>query len=183
VRPDAEGASGTVTVETAGPHGMVTVRGDLTSSTLGEVVSEITGIAVPGRGEARFEDAYGILWMAPDELLVFCPYGEVAESVTKMEAGLEGLHVLVADVSDARSVFTVSGAGIRDVLAKLTPADVSPEEFGIGMVRRSRLAQIPAAFWLRDGATVTVICFRSVAGYALDLLSTAATPGSEVRYF
>ena len=116
MRPDAEGASGTVTVETAGPHGMVTVRGDLTSSTLGEVVSEITGIAVPGRGEARFEDAYGILWMAPDELLVFCPYGEVAESVTKMEAGLEGLHVLVADVSDARSVFTVSGAGIRDGL-------------------------------------------------------------------
>lgn len=183
MRPDAKEGSGTVTVDTTGPHGMVTVRGDLTAPALGEVVSDITGIAVPGRGEARFDDAYGILWMAPDELLIFCPHGAVAELVTKMEAGLEGLHVLVADVSDARSVLTVSGPGIRDVLAKLTPADVAPDGFGIGMVRRSRLAQVPAAFWLRDDVTITVICFRSVAVYVLDLLSTATTPGSEVRYF
>ena len=99
----------------------------------------------------------------------------------KIQSGLEGAHALVADVSDARSVFTVAGMGAREVLAKLTPADVSPDAFGAGMVRRSRLAQVPAAFWLQDDDTI--ICFRSVAGYVLDLLSSAAAPGGEVKYF
>ncbi len=162
---------------------MVTLRGDLASAGLKKAVRNLTGVAVPKRGQARIADGHGILWMSPDELLIFCPYAEAAQSVERIQSGLDGVHALVADVSDARSVFTVAGVGAREVLAKLTPADVSPDAFGAGMVRRSRLAQVPAAFWLQDDDTITVICFRSVAGYVLDLLSSAAAPGGEVEYF
>lgn len=174
---------GLATVREVACYGMVAVRGDPASAALEDAVGKVTGIAVPGQGQARFAGHYGILWMSPDELLVLCPSGGAADAVAEMEAVLDGAHTLVADVSDARSVFTVGGSGAREVLAKLTPADVSPDAFGAGMVRRSRLAQVPAAFWLSADDTITVICFRSVADYVLDLLASAAMPGSGVGYF
>ncbi len=181
---DAEAMShGFATIRKIDRCGMVTVRGDLTSTLLKDVVRKATGVAVPSQGKAQFAGQHGILWMSPDELLVFCPLDGTANAVAKMEAGLKGTHALVADVSDARSVFSVTGDGAREVLAKLTPADVSPGALEAGMIRRSRLAQVPAAFWLAADNTITVICFRSVADYVLDLLSSAATPGSEVGYF
>jgi sarcosine oxidase subunit gamma len=51
------------------------------------------------------------------------------------------------------------------------------------MFRRSRLAQVPAAFWMPDAETFQIVCFRSVARYMFDLLSIAAQPGSEVGHF
>ncbi|MEO9629184.1 MAG: sarcosine oxidase subunit gamma, partial [Sulfitobacter sp.] len=51
------------------------------------------------------------------------------------------------------------------------------------MFRRTRMGQVPAAFWLREDGVFEVICFRSVAQYMFDLLSVAAQPGSEVGHF
>lgn len=45
------------------------------------------------------------------------------------------------------------------------------------------MAQIPAAIWMEPDGTFGVICFRSVAEYAFDLLKTAAMPGSAVKCF
>jgi sarcosine oxidase subunit gamma len=39
------------------------------------------------------------------------------------------------------------------------------------------MAQIAAAVWMEADETLRVICFRSVARYAQDLLSTAAHAG------
>ena len=179
-----QGRSGEfATVRDAGRHGMITLRCDLSSKSLNDTVHNLTGMEVPGQGDARFMEEWGILWMSPDELLVFCPPDEAVAATVELEAALEATHALVADVSDARTVFAVSGAGSREVLAKLTPADIAPDRLRPGMVRRSRLAQVPAAFWLAAENSFRVICFRSVAGYVFDLLSTAATSGSEVRYF
>ena len=75
------------------------------------------------------------------------------------------------------------GAAIREVLAKLTPADLRPGAIGIGEVRRTRLAQVPAAFWLDGEGKATVVCFRSVAEYVFGLLRNASENGSGVGYF
>jgi sarcosine oxidase subunit gamma len=77
----------------------------------------------------------------------------------------------------------VSGAGAREVLAKLCPVDLSPDAFTPGMFRRTRMAQVPAAFWLDAEDTFHLICFRSVADYAFNLLKTAALPGGEVGVY
>ena len=92
-------------------------------------------------------------------------------------------HTLAVNVSDARAVFRISGAHSRDVLAKLAPVDLSPDSFTPGMIRRTRLAQVPAAFWIEDGDSFRLVCFRSVAQYVFDLLKTAAEAGSAPEYY
>ena len=121
--------------------------------------------------------------MSPDELLIMCGYSEVSAALGKITKALGKSHALAANVSDARAVFEVSGPHARDVLAKLAPVDLAPDVFTHGMFRRTRMAQVPAAFWLREADTFQIICFRSVGQYMFDLLKVAAQPGSEVGYF
>jgi sarcosine oxidase subunit gamma len=60
---------------------------------------------------------------------------------------------------------------------------MAPGAFEPGMIRRTRMAQIAAAFWMVDAETIRVVCFRSVAEYAFNLLKDAAEPGGETGLF
>ncbi|MCG6904177.1 MAG: sarcosine oxidase subunit gamma [Rhodobacter sp.] len=174
---------GFATISDAGPSGMITLRGDLAASKLRKAVKSATGVDLPDRNRVRFADGKGVCWMSPDELLILCDYAGAGALVARLSEALGGVHHLVANVSDARARITIRGSDLREVLAKLTPADVSPAAMQPGQFRRSRLAQVPAAFWMADESTVEVICFRSVARYVFDILRSAATPGSEVGFF
>ena len=174
---------GMVRVEDAGPRGMLTLKGDLGDARLGEAVKALTGSDVPGTREARIEGETGAAWMAPDELLLLVPHAEAEAAVADLAKALGGTHHLAANVSDARAVIEVSGPTAREVLAKLTPADLDAAAFGPGSFRRTRIAQVPAAFWMRDAETIEIVCFRSVAQYVFDVLKAAARPGSGVGYF
>lgn len=175
---------GLIRITDAGPRGMVTVRGDLSSAKLGKAVQAATGLAIPEQRCALMDGARGICWMSPDELLVLLPHGDAGGAVAAMSAALAGEHALVVDVSDARAVFTLEGEGrlLRETLAKLTPADMRAAILPVGMVRRSRLAQVAAAFVFVEDGRAELICFRSVAGYVFGILKHAAKPGSEVGY-
>ena len=123
--------------------------------------------------------------MSPDELLILLPYDDVTSALTAMSVALKGEHALVVDVSDARASFRIEGEGalIRETLAKLTPADMRAAALPVGILRRTRLAQVPAAFWLQSEGAAHLICFRSVASYIFGILKHAATPGSEAGFF
>jgi sarcosine oxidase subunit gamma len=92
-------------------------------------------------------------------------------------AALKGQHHLAVNVSDARAVFRIEGAKADQVLRKLCPVDMDRLE--AGELRRTRAAQVAAAFW-QDEAGFTLVCFRSVAGYVMGLLSASAMPGAEL---
>lgn len=159
-------------------QGMVTLRADLADPALGTALAA-EGLPLPGRRAIRDgEGGRAAAWMSPDELLLLCPYGEGPRLAASLAAALSGTHHLAADVSDARVLFRLSGpvAAQREVMAKLSPTDLAPGRFEPGEVRRSRLAQVAAAFWL-DAEGFRILCFRSVAGYVLRLLETAAAPG------
>lgn len=175
--------NGIAEVREAGLRGMITVRGDLASTDLKNAVTGTTGCDMPGkRGMSRVEHQ-GVAWMSPDELMVFVPY-EKAETVTETIAEmLKGDHALVVNVSDARALFEVEGPRAREVLGKLCPVDLSPQAFTEGMIRRTRLAQVPAAFWMVSDDCFRIVCFRSVAQYVFDALSVAAQEGSEVNLY
>lgn len=187
--PDAvsalNGASyeGRVTVTELGPQGMIALRGDLASAGIRKAVKEVTGADVPGRQEINIAANGAVAWMSPDELLLLVDYGEVAKTLRRVEAALKGAHFLAVDVSDARALFEIKGAGVREVIAKLCPVDMAPGAFSPGRFRRTRMAQVAAAFWMVDGETIRIICFRSVAGYVFGLLKDAAAPGGEVGFF
>jgi len=77
----------------------------------------------------------------------------------------------------ARAVFRIEGARAGDVLMKLSPVDQARLE--PGELRRTRAAQVACALW-REGDGYTLVCFRSVAGYVMGLLTHSAQPGSEI---
>lgn len=174
---------GIVQVREMGLRGMVTLRANLDHDRTAAAVKGVTGADMPeARGIVATAQG-GVAWMAPDEVLILCPHAEADTVIAAFEDKLKDRHHLAVNVSDARVMFEVSGDAVRDVLAKLTPADLHPDSLKPGEMRRSRLAQVPAAFWFEDETTLRLIAFRSVAQHVFDLLSMAAKPGGEVRYF
>ncbi|MEM8631034.1 MAG: sarcosine oxidase subunit gamma family protein [Pseudomonadota bacterium] len=161
------------TVSRLGPVGMITLKGDLASAALSKAVSDLAGCALPGALAVTEGRDAAVAWMAPDEVLVVLAHDAARDGVGRLAGALAAEHALVANVSEARSVFEIKG-DVRAVLAKLTPADVSEATFSPGSFRRTRLAQVPVAFWMRDAETVHLICFRSVDVYVSDLLRNAA---------
>jgi len=153
---------------------MITLRGDLASAPLKKAVNSVTGLAMPGQRGCSFGKDHGVLWMSPDEALLIVPMDQREAAVKDLEKGLKNAHALVADVSDARSVFRLTGPGARETLAKVTPVDLHPSALQPGIVYRTRLAQVAGAFWQRDDGSFEVICFRSVADYVATLLKTSA---------
>jgi sarcosine oxidase subunit gamma len=119
--------------------------------------------------------------MSPDELMVLLPQAEASEVEAKLNAALEGAHMLAVDVSDARANYALSGDAVRDVIAKIAPVDMGA--FGPGEVRRTRFGQVAAALWMEDETTVRLFCFRSVADYMFELLTVAADTAAPVHYY
>lgn len=115
-----------------------------------------------------------LMWMSPDEALIILPRAEVADLAETLEKALGKAHALVADMSDARASFCVTGddAHVSEVLARLAPVDMA--RFELGELRRTRLGQIAAALWKPAEGEIRLVCFRSVAQYAFDLLAEAA---------
>ena len=174
---DGQVAPGEVTVRELGLRGMVTLRGDLSSRKLQNVCKKLTGVAFPKQGGVASDGDNGLAWMSPDEVLVMVPHARATAAVVEIEKALKGDHFMVVNVSDARAVFSVQGAFSREVIAKLAPADLHPDRFKEGMMRRTRLGQVAAAFWMVDDETFHVICFRSVAEYTFKLLAASARAG------
>ncbi len=79
-------------------------------------------------------------------------------------------------------MFSLTGeaGALRDVLAKITPADIAG--LPLGEMRRTRLQQVAAALWFETQTEARVICFRSVARYVFDLMAVSAHPSGAVDY-
>lgn len=170
--------AGFVDVAEAGLRGMITVRGDLSSAKMKKAVKAATGAAVPAPRRIAIEGERAAAWMSPDELLILVPYEAARDTAAALEAALAGEHHLVADVSDARAVFTIRGAKADQVLRKLCPVDF--DRLAEGEIRRTRAAQVAAAFWKSGPEEFTLVSFRSVAAYVMGLLEVSARPGSEL---
>lgn len=175
---------GIADISEAGLVGMVTLRGDFSSKPFASAIEAVVGCKLPEiRKIEEGRDGRMLAWMSPDELLLVTQHTEANADVAALIEAFKGAHAMAVNVSDARAVFTVSGAGAREVLAKLAPVDLSREAFGAGDFRRTRFAQVPAAFWLQDDDSFRVVCFRSVAQYMFDVLSVAAQEGSDVGVY
>jgi sarcosine oxidase subunit gamma len=173
---------GIATVAEVPLQGMITLRGDLGSKEM-KTAAKAFGVDLPEVRAITAREDRSLAWMSPDELLLLCPYDEVAEVIATVTKALGEAHALAVNVSDARASFRVSGPLAREVLAKLCPVDLAPGSFEPGMFRRTRMAQVAAALWMPGPETLQVICFRSQGRYVFDLLKVAAQPGAEVGIY
>ena len=173
------GAGGLVLTEQP-LRGMVSIRADLDDSAISAAITKATGTSVPAQRKVEMGESAQLIWMSPDELLLTCAYGEVAASLDALTGALGEAHHLVLDVSDARAIFRLEGAAVREVLAKGAPVDLSRAAFGVGDVRRTRISQIASAFYQigDDPDQFEVICFRSYAQYLWDWLVASSREGS-----
>ena len=174
-------AEGYVQVREMGLQGMLTLRGDLSLAKVAKAVKAAVGVEMPTQRAINMKTGKGAAWMSPDELLLMTPHNEAEATAAKLRKALGQTHALVVNVSDARVVFSLTGAGAREVVAKLAPVDM--QALAVGEIRRSRLAQVPAAFWISGVDEISVVAFRSVATYVFDLLANAARTGGEVNAY
>ncbi|MCP5074194.1 MAG: hypothetical protein GY947_13010 [Rhodobacteraceae bacterium] len=175
--------AGAVEVRDAGLKGMITLRGDMGSAPVAKAVKSAVGMAMPDQRGIKSGSKGAVAWMSPDELLLFCEYDGADALVAKLEKSLKDEHFLAVNVSDARASFALTGAGVREVIAKGSPADLSPDGLPLGEIRRSRLGQVAVAFWLSDAETMELVCFRSVGAFVYKWLCTAAKDDSLPGYF
>ena len=174
---------GSVTIKDTGLQGMITLRGDLSSDVLSKAVKTATGVAMPQKGTINSGAKGAAAWMSPDELLLLVDHAKADVTIAKLDKALAGSHMLAVNVSDARAMFSLEGTGIRDVLAKGSPANLSINALKVGEVRRTRLGQLPVAFWLNTDKSASVICFRSVGEHVFNGLKTAAQKGTAPKYY
>jgi sarcosine oxidase, subunit gamma len=163
--------AGTATVREIGPLGMISLRAAAGMPGLSDAILAACGTAVPHqRGILRQGDRWAA-WMSPDEYLIVIPRPEVSDALGKIAQAMGPAHHLATDVSDARSVFRIEGAGSDATIARLCPVDLPrlPE----GEIRRTRVAQVACALWRADSG-ITLVAFRSVARYVFDILANAA---------
>ncbi len=167
---------GFATIQEIGPLGMISLRAKGLKA-MDKAVKAVTGTKLPAQRRIEVNGDRACAWMSPDEYLIVLPYAQVAEALAKLAKSLAEEHYLAVDVSDTRAVFRIEGERAADVLSKLSPVDFRTLQ--PGEVRRSRAAQVAAAFWKQDQG-FTLVCFRSVAGYVMGLLTHSAQPGSEL---
>jgi sarcosine oxidase subunit gamma len=177
--PGAE-AQGLVSLREMGLQGMVSLRADLSGAV--RAVKRVTGADMPEARRMTEGQGCRVAWMSPDELLILCDHAQASKLAFDLTEALTGQHHLALDVSDARAMFSVTGeAGrLRDVLSKITPADIGA--LPAGEMRRTRLQQVAGAIWFESETEARVICFRSVARYVFDLLAMSARDGGAVGY-
>lgn len=161
------------TVTRLAPQGMVTLRANFANAAVRKAVKDASGHKLPGQREVAGGLGGGAAWMSPDELMIFCAHDQADAVAAQLSLALAKQHHLAVNVSDARAVFAIEGSP-RQVLAKLAPVDMAPGQFEPGQVRRTRLAQVAAAFWLASGTDAHLVCFRSVAEYTEGVLRQAA---------
>ncbi len=175
--------SETVQVARLNSRGMITLKGDLADQDFQDVAVKITGLSFPSQREIRLSGEMGLAWMAADEVLLMLPVEDVSAAIETADEMLRRAPAVVANVTDARVLFSLKGKRSREVLAKLAPVDLSREAFQPGQIRRTRLAQVAAAFWMPQEAQFEIMCFRSVADYVTELLEMSAAPGTVPEYF
>lgn len=163
----------------AGPLGdapaMIGLRCDLGAPALAAALRDATGCDVPDPRRMKEQGGARVMWMSPDELLILLPRSDLGRALAALSKGLAGEHHLAVDVSDMRAVFDISGPRAGQVLQKLAPVNFAA--LADDEVRRTRVAQVAAAFWA-EGDGYRLVCFRSVAQYMRDLLEIAANGGA-----
>lgn len=168
---------GFANIREIGPLGMISLRAKPGVEGLAAAVRAVTGTDLPTQRRIEQAGARASGWMSPDEYLLILPYGDTGAAMAQLAEGLKGQHHLAAVVSDARAVFRIEGPKADQVIRKLSPVDL--DTLAPGELRRTRAAQVAAAFW-RQGDGYTLVCFRSVAEYVMGLLKHASQPGSEL---
>jgi heterotetrameric sarcosine oxidase gamma subunit len=113
--------------------------------TLSRRIQELFGLDLP-RGPRRvFSHDVALIGVAPGTWLATAE-GQANSFATTLAQKISDL-ASVTDQSDGYVVLRLSGAKVRDTLAKLVPVDIHPRAFNVGDVAVTAAAHIGVTLW------------------------------------
>ena len=152
--------------------GKLNIRGD---QSLKSAIKGATGCHFPPLAN-HFETAgkRRIVWLGPDEYLLLCESGKEKALHNTLINTIKRSHFAITDVSDSLCALSLSGAAVRDVLAKGCSLDLFPSKFGAGKCAQSLLAHAGITLMALPDDAFILICRTSFAPYVHDWLVDAA---------
>jgi sarcosine oxidase subunit gamma len=150
---------------------------DVRLGTVGAEASAALGVDLPTAPNTWEPAGTGrVVWLGPDEWLLSSTTETPEELEARVRAAVLPLGGSATDVSAQRIGLRLTGARVRDVLARGCSIDLHPRVFGRGSSAQTMLGQAGVVLLaLSDAADDFVVLVRSsFAGYLADWLLDAA---------
>ena len=126
-------------------------------------LKDALGVGLPSPNRVVRKGSHRAIWTGPDQALVAGPL-----------PALDG-RAAVSDQSDAWASLQLTGPGVEEVLARLVPIDLRPQNFKTGHTARTLVGHMAASVTRVDAKTIEVMVMRSMAGTLVHELSEAVT--------
>lgn len=127
-----------------------------------EALRQAVGLGFPAPGSAKVSDAVRVMWCGPFQALLL---GATVH--------LEGAAAI--DQTDAWAAAKLTGAGVLDLLARLTPLDVRPSKFEPGQTARTLIGHMSGQITCVGPDAYEIMVFRSMAGTLVHDIHRAAS--------
>jgi sarcosine oxidase subunit gamma len=166
--------------------GMIDLRGNAGDPAFEGAIRKTLGLDLPTiPRSSTSRDQVTLLWLSPDQWLALVPRSEAPAMTSALKRELAGLHAMVCDVSDMRTIIRLAGPDVRQVLIKGTAIDVFSPEFAEGFIRRLSFAELAALVHVRSTEPwiVDLYVARSFAGYVWNWLVATASTGASLNLF
>lgn len=182
----AQPSSSAISITEIRDRGMLDLRGDPDDPSFADAARSVLGTALPHlpRSSAAAGDL-SVLWLSVDQWLVQCPRPDAFDLARRLQQALAEIPSLVLDMSDARIVLRLEGDGVREVLMKSAPVDLTAPAFTKGSVRRMRFGEVAAMVHMAGEApdVIDLYVFRSYAVFAWEWLIATADGAARIRLF
>jgi sarcosine oxidase subunit gamma len=161
---DAAGAD--LLIGEAAHRTIVNIRGD-GGDAFKAAVRSVTGVDLPTTPNTTAKAGdFRILWLGPTEWWVVSSNADTAKLVDDLRAAFNGQHAAVIDVSESRTVISISGPSARDVLARGCSLDLHPRVFTTGQCAQTGLTKANIVLdQISDAPGFDIYVLKSFADY------------------
>lgn len=168
-----EGSSGAVSVNDLGFVDKINLRCKADNAFIQSALNRTVGVELPPYNRFHTAGKRSCIWLGPDEWLILAENGDADDIMPELDTPKAG-HVAVTEVSDAFGAITMSGAHIRDVLAKNCGLDLHPSVFSKGMVAQTLLGHTSIILTCLEKDKMMIIGRTSFMPYIVTLLEDSA---------
>jgi sarcosine oxidase subunit gamma len=156
-----------ITLGESAHRAIINIRGDAGDSAFSAAVKSATGCDLPhSANTVAMAGDVRILWLGPDEWWVVGTDARRAGLIDGLRSAFAGQHTNVTDVSESRTVITMTGPASRDVLARGISNDLHPRAFGPGQCAQTSLSRTNVLLHQTDNApSYEIYVLKSFSDY------------------
>jgi|UPI000483CBF1 sarcosine oxidase subunit gamma len=156
-----------ITLGESAHRAIINIRGDANDGAFTAAVKSATGVDLPlAANTVAMAGDVRILWLGPDEWWVVGTDARRAALLDGLRRAFEGQHTNVTDVSESRTVITMTGPASRDVLARGISLDLHPRAFGPGQCAQTSLSKANVLLHQTDNApSYEIYVLKSFSDY------------------